>query len=168
MLEVDGKFLNQSSAILRFIGTQTGAYDTSDPFAMWAADAALDTIEDFNSRGPKNDEGRPLMYGMFGDDVMSPENVAKLVEHRVTSWAGMQTLLGDKTFFGGVRPPIADFSVAASLFSLERNTQGKASQAHVHAAYAESLAGNATMTAYADRIGAEFVDYLATRLIRRS
>jgi hypothetical protein len=39
VMEVAGKFLNQSEAILRFIGTQTGAYNTADPFAMWADDA---------------------------------------------------------------------------------------------------------------------------------
>lgn len=35
VLEVDGKCLNQSEAIIRFIGSQTGAYNTADPFAMW-------------------------------------------------------------------------------------------------------------------------------------
>jgi glutathione S-transferase len=71
--------------------------------------------------------------------------------------------LGDKPFFGGDKPNIGDFWVAASLFSWERNTQGKEVQAHVYAGFAEALAANATMTAYADRLQGEFTEYLATR-----
>ena len=34
---------------------------------------------------------------------------------------------------------------------------------HVYAAYAAGLAGNAAMSAWADRIGAELKEHLATR-----
>ena len=163
VLEVDGKCLNQSAAILRFIGSQTGAYNTSDPFAMWAADVVIDTCSDFEKSAPKNDEGKPLRYGLFGDSAVTAENVTRLAEHRVKFWAGLQVLLGDKTFFGGDRPSIADFWVAASIFSWERNTQGKASQAHVYAGFAEVLARNAIMSSYADRMGTELAEHLATR-----
>ena len=163
VLEVGGKCLNQSEAILRFIGAQTGTYDVSDPFAMWAADAVINTCSDFEKMGPKSGEGKPLIYAMFGDAALSAEDVASLKDHRAKFWTGLQVLLGDKPFFGGAKPSIGDFWVAASLFSWERNTKGKECQAHVYAAHAEALAGNATMTAWADRITAEFTEYLATR-----
>ena len=162
VLEINGQYLNQSAAILRFIGSQTGAYNTSDPFAMWAADVVIDTCSDFEKSTPKNDQGKPLRYLMFGD-ALSTEDVSKLVEHRVEYWKGLQVLLGEKMFFGGAQPSIADFWVAASIFSWERNTQGKTNQSHVYAAFSESLSSNITMTLYADRMGTELAEHLATR-----
>jgi len=161
VLEVAGKYLNQSEAVIRFVGSQTGAYNTADPFAMWAADAVINTCSDFEKSGPKKD-GKPLIYSMFGDAV-GDEDVTAMAEHRTKYWAGLQVLLGDKTFFGGDKPSIGDFWVAASLHSYERNTKGKECQAHVYAAHAASLASNAPMTAWADRITAQLAGYLATR-----
>lgn len=163
VLEVSGKYLNQSAAIIRFVGSQTGAYDTSDPFAMWAADAVINTTEDFDKSGPKNAAGGPLYRSMFGDSPLSEEDVTKMSDHRAKYWAGLQVLLGDKTYFGGEKMSIADFWVGASLFSWEKNTQGKEAQQHVYAAHAKALGGNPVMTAWADRMAVEFADYLATR-----
>ena len=36
-------------------------------------------------------------------------------------------------------------------------------QAHVYSAYGKAFEGNAVMSAWADRMGAELKDYLATR-----
>ena len=163
VLEVAGENLNQSEAILRFVGSQTGAYDTSDPFAMWAADAVINTTGDFDKSGPKNAGGRPLYTSMFSDSPLSEEDVTKISDHRVKYWAGLQVLLGDKTYFGGEKMSIADFWVGASLFSWEKNTKGKEAQQHVYAAHAKALGGNPVMTAWADRMAVEFADYLATR-----
>ena len=59
VLEVGGQALNQSEAILRFVGAQVGSYNTAEPFAMWAADAVINTCSDFEKSAPKNGEGRP-------------------------------------------------------------------------------------------------------------
>lgn len=163
VLEVNGQALNQSEAIIRFVGSQVGSYNTADPFAMWAADVVINTCSDFEKSAPKSAEGKPLMYSMFGDGALAEEDVAKMVEHRGTMWVALQALLDDKAYFGGDSPSIADFWVAAMLFSWERNTQGKEAQAHVYAAYAKGMDANAVMSAWGDRIGKELADYLAAR-----
>merc|ERR1712157_521065 len=68
VLEVNGKCLNQSEAIIRFIGRKTGAYPTEDPFACHFADSIINTCSDFEQKSPKTDDGKPLMYKMFGPD----------------------------------------------------------------------------------------------------
>merc|ERR1712146_361175 len=96
---VDGKYLNQSEAIIRFIGRKTGAYPTEDPFACHFADSVINTFTDFEQRSPKQDNGKPLMYKMFGPDKISDEDVTKMVDARKGLYDAMTKLLGDKTFF---------------------------------------------------------------------
>ena len=164
VLEVGDKAMNQSEAILRFVGKQTGAYDTSDPFAAWAADAIIATCADFEKSQPKSEAGKPLFYAMFGPEPMPEEAVKEMVAHRTTWMEALAALLpADQPFFGGAKPSIADFWVCAMVYSWERNTQGKEMQKHVYGAYAEALAANAPMTAWADRMGAELKDYIAAR-----
>jgi len=163
VLEVDGKYLNQSEAIIRFIGRKTGAYPTEDPFACHFADSVINTFTDFEQRSPKQDNGKPLMYKMFGPDKMSDEDVTKMVDARKGLYTAMEKLLGDKTFFGGDKPSIADFWLCASIYSWERNTKGKESQAHVYAAHAAALKENAVLTKWADTMGDELKEYLANR-----
>merc|ERR1712166_1218082 len=66
VLEVGDRCLNQSAAILRFIGSQTGHYGP-DPFDAHFADSIVDTLSDVEKAYPKGPEGKPLMYKMFGD-----------------------------------------------------------------------------------------------------
>jgi glutathione S-transferase len=162
VLEVGDRYLNQSAAILRFIGSQKGYYGP-DPFESHFADAVMDTFEDFQTRFPKGADGKPLMYCMFGDAPVSEENLAQMLEHRAAQWTVMAQMLGDKKFFGGDQPSIADFALCANCYSWERNTKGKEVQAHVYAAYAAALSNNATMNAWADAMGTELKDYLEGR-----
>ena len=79
-------------AIIRFVGSQTGAYDTSDPFAMWAADAVINTCSDFEKSAPKNTAGKAAMYGMFGDTAMPEEIVTTMVGANLWATAAMSCL----------------------------------------------------------------------------
>merc|ERR1711865_252438 len=119
VLEVGDRCLNQSAAILRFIGSQTGYYGP-DPFDSHFADSIIDTLSDVEKGYPKGPEGKPLMYKMFGDAAISEEDLALMVEARNKQWATFGALLGDKKFFGGDKPNIGDFWLAASLYSWER------------------------------------------------
>ena len=64
---------------------------------------------------------------MFGPDAISAEDLAMIVEDRKKMHVSMEKMLGDKTFFGGDKPSIADFWVCALIYSWERNTKGKES-----------------------------------------
>jgi len=163
VLQVDGKILTQSEAICRFIGAKTGAYPIADPFACHFADSVINTCSDFEKKGPKGDDGKPLMYKMFGPAAMSEEDVAKMIDVRKQLHTKMATMLGEKTFFGGDQPSIADFWLCALVYSWERNTKGKELQAHVYKAHSDALGENAVLTQWADKMAEELKDYLPTR-----
>merc|ERR1711934_89686 len=162
VLEVGDKCLNQSAAILRFIGSQKGYYGPC-PFECHFADSILDTQEDLAKGAPKSAEGKPLMYKMFGDEPIGEADLSQMLEHRTAMWKNFAELLGERKFFGGDKPSIADFSLIAALYSFERNTKGKEAQAHVYAAYAKAFAEHAPLVAWADLMAAELASYIETR-----
>jgi len=163
VLEVDGKMLNQSEAILRFIGMKTGAYPIDDAFACHFADSVINTCSDFEKSQAKDASGKPLMFKMFGRDAVSEEELALMVQGRKPFHAKMADMLGENTFFGGDKPSIADFWVCALIFSFERNTKGKELQAHVYAAFNKTLEGCPKLNTWADKMGGELEEYISNR-----
>ena len=79
--EVGDKCLNQSNAILRFLGKQQGYYGP-DPFEEWFADAVLDTIEDVNNSMPRDSEGQPMYRLLFADTQLTEDNLNAFVTFR--------------------------------------------------------------------------------------
>ena len=163
VLEVGDKCLNQSTSILRFIGSQKGYYGPC-PFEQHFADAVIETMADLSKADPKDSEGKPLLYQLFGEAPLPAEHIKLMCEARNKFWAAIGTLLGDRKYFGGNSPSIADFKLIATLYSLERNTKGNKNQAHVYEAHAEAFAKNtAQLLAWADLMAVELKDYLETR-----
>jgi len=165
VLEVEGGHcLNQSEAIIRFIGRKTGAYPIDDAIACHKADAIINTFTDFENRSTKDANGKPFLYKMFGKDAMSEADLEVLLTDRKKWYDGMTKLLGESKYFGGdVAPSIADFWICASIYSYERNTKGNAVQNHVYAAHNEAFKEQTKLTAWADRMADELKDYLANR-----
>merc|ERR1711990_943015 len=162
VLEVGDKALNQSHAILRFIGSQKGYYGP-DPFDSHFADAVLDTTDDLGKKAPLSAEGKPMMYKMFSDEPIGADDLAKMLEARGAWWDTFGNLLGDRKYFGGASPSIADFALFANLCAWERNTKGRASQEHVYSAYNDAFAQRPLLVAWAELLTSEMKDYLDNR-----
>ena len=81
VLEVGDRCLNQSTAIMRFIGSQKGYYGPC-PFEKHFADAIIDTMVDLGKADPKDSKGQRIVHQMLGDTEISSEDVSLLLEAR--------------------------------------------------------------------------------------
>lgn len=112
VLEVDGKSLSQSHAILRFLGRKYGYYPTDDIEVAWKIDSALEAIIDLavamfkvkNEAEDKKEEAIKAFLTGFLPKWLT------IIENRVKNNSSPAHLVGDKW-------TIADFAFNSVLSS---------------------------------------------------
>lgn len=152
MLEVDGKHLVQSWAILRFLGRQHGYYPT-DPETAWRVDSTIDACEDylntyFRMQFESNEEKKKVATENFYKFL--PTWLAA-IEKRIASNETQKYIVGPKI-------TIADFALACIGFNMLLN--------EANPSYAETLPHiekHEILKAYANSIKEELGEYLASR-----
>ena len=155
VLQHEGRNMNQSVPILRYLGSLHGYYNGADAEAAYAADLTIETLNDiFN---------KDFYMGFFGTEVMNEEAVNKLVASQDKCFKLLESQLGENKFFGGETCNIADFYVAAFVYAFARNEKGNQTQAHAYKALGEALSANSVLSAWADRMGAELEEHLKNR-----
>lgn len=109
LLEVDGKYLGQSGAQLRYVARNTGGGKLvpADPFDVAVAGSLVDQAADVAG----------AVYGVVygpGDEEAKTKGKADLLATKLPKMLdGVTALLGDKPFFFGAEPSFADLAVFA-------------------------------------------------------
>ena len=149
MLEVDGKNLVQSWAILRFLGRQHGYYP-QDLETAFTIDSTIDAVEDYLGAYFKfNFESNEEKKAIFKENWLKMFPV----------WlAAIEKRLEGKRFITGDKLTIADFALGAVGFNLLLN------EANPH--YAETMElikDHEVLKKYAANLKEELGEYLAAR-----
>jgi glutathione S-transferase len=152
MLEVDGKHLVQSWAILRYLGRQHGYYP-QDAEVAWRIDSTIDACEDylnnyFKFQFEKDEEKKKALWDNFTKFL---PNWLTAIEKRLLANESQNYLVGSKA-------TIADFALALIGFNCLLN--------EANPSYAETLPfieKHETLKAYATHWKGELGDYLAAR-----
>lgn len=113
VLEIDGRQITQSTALVRYVGKLAGLYPTDDLQALYC-DEAMDAVEDLSHA-----IGRT--FGLQDDALKQAR--ADLVEGRLTTYVkGLDGLLarGGGQFFGAGRMTVADLKVFVATRSLAK------------------------------------------------
>ena len=122
VIEVDGKFLAQSGAILRYLGIRFGYY-SEDAFTAWRIDSTIDSIGDLMTGyiaaifNPDEEKKAELLKTYT--EVTFPKWLA-IIDKRLKENSSQKFIVGDKI-------SIADFilaSIAYSSFLNEKNITG--------------------------------------------
>ena len=150
----EGRYFNQSNAILHFIGSQAGLYGETPGERYWA-DWAIETVGD-------------LWKGDFYTNFFAPSRteeeiaavaakVAAFLDHIEKRLASN----GDKPFIAGDNLSIGDLRVFALLQSIAFN-EGLNAPALGEALRA-LVAARPALSAWNERLTAHFAEYLAAR-----
>ena len=112
VLVYNGKYLNESLAMLRFVGKQFGYYP-ADHLEAWQADALVDYTNDFIAKL------YPTHYHKKNDE----ESIAEYKKNITTMSAFYEKHLKDhgKNFIAGDKITTADFAIAAAIFTFVFN-----------------------------------------------
>ena len=153
MLEVDGKHLVQSWAILRFLGRQNGYYPT-DVETAYGVDSTIDAVEDYITNYFKfnfeaDAERKKTAKEAFLTKFLP--NWLNAIEKRISNNTTQKYIVGDKI-------TIADFALAALGFSFLLN--------EANPTYAETweiVKDREVLKAYATGIKEELKEHLANR-----
>jgi len=128
VLEIDGRQITQSNAILRYVGKLVGLYPTDDLQALYC-DEALDAVEDLS-------QAIGTTFGLQGDAMKQARK--ELVEGRLaTLIRGLDGILarGGGEFIADGRMTVADLKVFVETRYLSRGVLD-----HVPADIVENLA----------------------------
>ena len=153
VLEVDGKFLSQSIAILRYVGIKYGYYPTDNAEVSWAIDSTVDSLVDVMNAFYK---------AAFADEASKPELFKTYFGTTLPAWltAINKRLLANssKHFIVGDKITIADFAIAGFIYSLYLNdlSQAKDTVTAIVANFPE-------LDTYFRGLGEPLKEYLETR-----
>ena len=150
----NGKYLNESTALLRYVGKHFGYYP-ADAHAAWQADAFVDYANDFI--------GKLYPILMIRKDF-SEAGQAEFSGHITTLVTFLNKHLEKhgKDFLAGEKLTIADFHVASIVFSYVWNDACPGGKDFTDKAQA-IVAANGAFAAWCDRMKHELADHLASR-----
>ena len=117
MLEMDGKFYTQSSAIIRHVGRVTGAYS-----GRFEEDELLAAVEDLRSVNYK------AMRVFGASDKAVDEYVNVLLPKHLNNFTRLLNLERSAYYLLGSKPTIADFSLYDVLHVVEGQVPGTLDQ----------------------------------------
>ncbi len=153
VLEVDGKHLAQSWAILRFLGRQHGYYP-SDADAAYQVDSTIDAVEDFLGSYFKfmfehDAERKKAAKETFLTKFLP--NWLNAIEKRITKNSSQKYIVGDKM-------TIADFALGNVGFNILLNEANPS-----YGDTWEIIKDREVLKAYANSQKEELKEYLASR-----
>ena len=153
VLEVDGKFLAQSVAVLRYIGLRYGYYPAENPELAWRVDSTIDSLGDilnaFYKAAFADEASKPELFKTFFGTT-APAWLA-IINKRLQSNSSKQFIVGDKI-------TIADFALAAWVYTIYYNDLSQSKDA-----IGPIIEQFPDLVAYFKGLGEIFADYLASR-----